>query len=161
MPLFHRRFSDNQLRPFVKRTLNRLYRQSNDQHVLAAIDGILDNSKAQTALHADIDGLAQHYAAQGDPAVTQPGPPKERPFLKWLWDHREEILAFILKIAGMFGFVALASPKGRAAQAKLMPSRGLFRRRKERKSKRGGSGLPDLGKPTVLSLRRRQSRRRR
>jgi hypothetical protein len=69
----------------------------------AAIKAVQADDKGMTALDADVDGLALGDPA-GVPDVQAPdGTPKERPFLNWLWEHRQEILAFVIKIAGMFG----------------------------------------------------------
>lgn len=80
-------------------------RNFSEEDVQGAIDFVEANPAAHDALLDDIAGLSRFRRQR---ILFDELPPKERPLLRWLWEHREEILAFILKVAGMFGFV----PKG-------------------------------------------------
>lgn len=70
-----------------------------------------DKAAAIRQVLADDDMLAAlaAYAAQSNPGLLG-ADPSQTPILdwlkevgKWLWDHREEIMAFIMEIIKLFG----------------------------------------------------------
>ena len=69
----------------VHRTLRLLKRQG--QHV-REIQEVDSRPEKFNLLCDKIDGMTTRYGFNS----------KERPFLHWLWEHREEILKFILEI---------------------------------------------------------------
>lgn len=101
---------------------------------------ILSHTKGMRDLCQEIDGLADRSASRElILAVDGIEEPKKRefPLLKWLWEHREEILGFIIKIVKLLiGAISVLSTK-KAAKPRAA---GLLRRRKKARGRRGCPG---------------------
>jgi hypothetical protein len=92
----------------TRRILRRLKHEGNlDPRQLEAIAFVVRHSAAHEALEDDVRGLAAFHADEIAANATGDDPddddPHEFPLLRWLWEHREVILVFVMKIVGLFG----------------------------------------------------------
>ena len=81
------------------RTLRRLKRQGEHQQ---EIQKVLETPRAFRILCDRTDELAEQEKVTALLKALDPAA-KDRPILKWLWEHREEILKIVLAIISMFG----------------------------------------------------------
>lgn len=83
-----------QMHRALKRTLRRMSKRGQLTKEQAAFCRLVADSPAMTAKLAD--RVDQHVRKSFTAA------PKEYPLLAWLWEHRAEILAFVLEIVKLF-----------------------------------------------------------
>jgi hypothetical protein len=90
------------LNRIANRMLNRLQREGKlDPKRKEAVAFILKNGKARDDFEDDLRGYLMANADEVGVEDEEADDP-EFPLLRFLWDHRDEILAFILKIVGLF-----------------------------------------------------------
>src|SRR5262245_57316486 len=65
------------------------------------IRSVLSDGDMFDVLHDMVQSKLDNDSVQAD--VTPSPTPRQHPILMWLWDHRAEILAFVLQIVAMFG----------------------------------------------------------
>ncbi|MEM3040410.1 MAG: hypothetical protein QXG97_00100 [Nitrososphaerota archaeon] len=84
----------------LKRALMRMYRSKDFARHKKDILAVHNTPRMFQALAIDVDALAKKSAVYDMANALDPS--SERPLLKWLWEHREEILEFILRIVALF-----------------------------------------------------------
>lgn len=93
----------------LKRTVTRMQgkvcangkTQAETDRIIAAF--LKDGESSMNYLEGMVEDYAQVYANDSRVvAGTRAGKLGDGKFLEWLWEHREEILTFILKIVSMF-----------------------------------------------------------
>ena len=82
-------------RAALRRALRRMLNDADFAPHHEAIRATARNLDQLTELQTRIEQHARSFGDEG-------GPGPERPLLRWLWDHRQEILQFILQIVELF-----------------------------------------------------------
>ena len=93
------------LRRLTKRHLQRMVKEGSKKHKEAA-EKVLNNDTMKEALDVDVAALFRKKELANDKKFMGLfDGDGETPILDWLWEHREEILKFILSIIAMFAVV--------------------------------------------------------